>query len=379
LVGASTIAAGTCAACTDGTFAANGAADCAACTPVANGVGLTCASATTSRVTACDATYGWTSGGVGGHDTCVAACPCGKWAKPWSTGQPLRCTTHSTCGAIQASGTLRDTTTAGTATTNTVCADCAAGTFAADMWTKCALVTACGNQLTCGARVEVDAATTTKDRTCTACADGTYAAANGNCVECTAVSGASAVTCTTNSNSQPTTCEAQCPKMYDAGDVAANGVCWNTCIDGYWDNSNTCDKCTAVTNAGAVTCTSATTSKVTSGACDNGYFLTAGTADICTKDTVCDASRPQVTAATDTADTVCTACPTGEGSAVSGGVCAKTTTAAPAATTAAPGSATTAAPGSGTGTAPAGGVAAGNTATIGFASIVLAVFAAVGL
>merc|ERR1711934_1258320 len=157
---------------------------------------------------------------------------------------------------------------------------------------------------------------------------------------------------------------------YDA--VLNNGICWNTCIDGWWDNSNTCDKCTAVTNAGAVTCTSATTSKVTSGACNNGYFLTAGTADICTKDTVCDASRPQVTAATDTADTVCTACPTGEGSAVSGGVCAKTTTAAPA-------SATTAAPGSGTGTAPAGGVAAGNTATIGFASIVLAVFAAVGL
>ena len=53
-------------------------------------------------------------------------------------------------------------------------------------------------------------------------------------------------------------------------------------------------------------------------------------------------------------------------------------TAAPAATTAAPGSATTAAPAATT-AAPAGGVAAGNTATIGFASVVLAVFAAVGL
>merc|ERR1711865_645552 len=169
---------------------------------------------------------------------------------------------------------------------------------------------------------------------------------------------------------------AQCPLKTSA----TADSCGPTCATGYWDNSDTCDACTAVTNAGAVTCTSATTSKVTSGACDAGYFLTAvdGTADICTMDTVCDASRPQVTAATDTADTKCTECPTGESSEVNGGVCAKTTTAAPAATTAAPGSATTAAPAAAT-AAPAGGVAAGNTATIGFASVVLAVFAAVGL
>merc|ERR1712166_1683646 len=74
LVGASGTFVGSCAACTDGTFGANGTADCAACTPVANSEGLTCASATTSRVTKCKATYGWTSGGGAGHDTCVAAC-----------------------------------------------------------------------------------------------------------------------------------------------------------------------------------------------------------------------------------------------------------------------------------------------------------------
>merc|ERR1712195_228272 len=59
LVGASGILAGSCAACTDGTYAAGtwGVAagttdgDCTACTTVANGEGLTCASATTSRVT----------------------------------------------------------------------------------------------------------------------------------------------------------------------------------------------------------------------------------------------------------------------------------------------------------------------------------------
>merc|ERR1712166_1277940 len=272
----------------------------------------------------------------------------------------------------QASGTLRATTTAGTATTNTVCADCADGTFAAGMWAKCALVTSCGNLLRCGARVEVLAATTTADRTCTACADGSYATANGDCGKCTPISGASAVTCTSNADSIATTCVAQCPKKTTP--TAAAGTCSSTCAAGYWDNSDTCDACTAVTNAGAVTCTSATTS-VTGGACDAGYFLTAvdGTADICTMDTVCDASRPQVTAATDTADTKCTDCPAGESSEVNGGVCAKTTTAAPAATTAAPGSATTAAPAATT-AAPAGGVAAGNTATIGFASVVLAVF-----
>merc|ERR1712166_749759 len=112
----------------------------------------------------------------------------------------------------QASGTLRATTTAGTATTNTVCADCADGTFAAGMWAKCALVTSCGNLLTCGARVEVLAATTTADRTCTACADGSYATANGDCGKCTPISGASAVTCTSNADSIATTCVAQCPK-----------------------------------------------------------------------------------------------------------------------------------------------------------------------
>merc|ERR1712195_421309 len=86
LVGASGILAGTCAACTTGTWgvaAGTTDGDCTACTPVANSEGLTCTDATDSRVTACAATYGWTSGGAG-HDTCVAACPCGKWAKTWT-------------------------------------------------------------------------------------------------------------------------------------------------------------------------------------------------------------------------------------------------------------------------------------------------------
>merc|ERR1712166_1671221 len=67
LVGASGILAGTCAACTTGTWgvaAGTTDGDCTACTTVANGEGLTCASATTSRVTKCKATYGWTSGGA---------------------------------------------------------------------------------------------------------------------------------------------------------------------------------------------------------------------------------------------------------------------------------------------------------------------------
>merc|ERR1712028_34495 len=301
---------------------------------------------------------GWTSGGAG-HDTCVAACPCGQWAKPWVTGQPLRCTAHGVCGDQLAGAVMRATTTAGTATADKVCADCAADTYAAGYWADCAAITACGNQLTCGARVEVDAATTTADRTCTPCTDGTYAAANGNCGKCTAISGASAVTCTSSTDSRTAACATQCPLKTSA----TADSCGPTCATGYWENTATCDMCTAVTNAGAVTCTSATTSQVTSGACDAGYFLTAGTADICTMDTVCDASRPLVPAATDTADTKCTECPTGESSEVNGGVCAKTTTAAPAATTAAPGSATTAAPAATT-AAPAGGVAAGNTATI---------------
>merc|ERR1740130_1110433 len=280
LVGASGILAGTCAACTTGTWgvaAGTTDGDCTACTTVANGEGLTCASATTSRVTKCKATYGWTSGGAG-HDTCVAACPCGQWAKPWVTGQPLRCTAHGVCGDQLAGAVMRATTTAGTATADKVCADCAADTYAAGYWADCKAVTSCGNQFTCGARVEVDAATTTADRTCTPCTDGTYAAANGNCGKCTAISGASAVTCTTAANSRTTACATQCPLKTSA----TADSCGPTCADGFWENTATCDACTAVTNAaGGVTCTSATT-QVTSGACDAGYFLTAGTADICT-------------------------------------------------------------------------------------------------
>merc|ERR1711865_305798 len=106
----------------------------------------------------------------------------------------------------------RATTTAGTATADKVCADCAADTYAAGYWADCAAITACGTQLTCGARVEVDAATTTADRTCTACAAGTYEGAGRNCVECTAISGASAVTCTSGTDSRAATCVTLCPK-----------------------------------------------------------------------------------------------------------------------------------------------------------------------
>merc|ERR1712166_1378180 len=174
--------------------------------------------------------------------------------------------------------------------------------------------------------------------------------------------------------------------------------------------------CTAIAgNSGAVTCTSATTSKITSGACNNGYFLTAGTKDICTMDTVCHADRKVVTAATATADTVCAACATGTFSASGATACAACTPVAGAATgaTYTCTSATTSrvsacaadtsvktagttgmdtctakpvVPAGGgdtpkpAGSTPAGsGVSAANTATVGFASVVLAVVAAVGL
>merc|ERR1712195_422959 len=202
-------------------------------------------------------------------------CPCGKWAKTWTTGQPLRCVAVTACAGTNGAATpvTRVQVNAATATADRTCTPCATGFWAAvGDNTNCAAITACGNQLTCGARVEVDAATATADRTCTPCTDGTYAAANGNCGKCTAISGASAVTCTSNADSRTTTCVAQCPKKTTP--TAAAGTCSSTCAAGYWDNSDTCDACTAVTNAGGVTCTSATTS-VTGGACDNGYFLTA--------------------------------------------------------------------------------------------------------
>merc|ERR1711865_986741 len=121
----------------------------------------------------------------------------------------------------------------------------------------------------------------------------------------------------------------------------------------------------------------------TTGACNNGYFLTAGTKDICTMNTVCHASRVQVTAATATADTVCAACATGTFSA-SGATATSVKTAGTTGMDTCTAKPVVPAGGGDTpkpaGSTPAGsGVSAANTATVGFASVVLAVVAAVGL
>merc|ERR1712166_711296 len=125
LTGASLTAAGTCNACADGSWAALGSDNCVACTPVANaatGATYTCSSSTTTRISACKALY-WKDT-TGAADVCKAVVACGKDA------------------VAPATPADRTTTTAASATANTVCGACQAGYWAAaGDNTACAAVT----------------------------------------------------------------------------------------------------------------------------------------------------------------------------------------------------------------------------------------------
>ena len=100
------------------------------------------------------------------------------------------------------------------------------------------------------------------DYTATTCPAGTYAAVPAACEACTHVTDAATVTCTSDSNSVV-----------------------DTCNDGTWLDSGSCTACQPVTNGLApnvVTCTSATTSRLT-GECSSAFWKdTSDDFDVCT-------------------------------------------------------------------------------------------------
>merc|ERR1712166_606747 len=199
---------------------------------------------------------------------------------------------------------------------------------------SCAAVTA---SITCGkttaggspARASV-AATTTADATCAACTGGLFAAsATADCATCTAVANAAAgatYTCTSATTSRVSACAATCFKKKTVGTTGAD-TCTATCAAGTWDNANTCQACTSITNAATsstLTCTSATTSQLV-GACKTGFFIDeTGVKDVCTAHSTCTGTQlaigncAAVTRAmavggdgTSIADTTCVACTAG--------------------------------------------------------------------
>merc|ERR1719272_2582850 len=134
-----------CDACTAGTFAATEADNCVACPVDANaatGTTYTCSAGDNARFSACKDTFYKDISGK--SDVCRAHDACGQ-AVPGATT------------------TARATTTAGTATANTVCAACADGTYAT------------GNGA-CGACGTVNGALTAATYTCTTALDSRVSA-----------------------------------------------------------------------------------------------------------------------------------------------------------------------------------------------------------
>jgi hypothetical protein len=219
------------------------------------------------------------------------------------------CGTGHTCGAAAA-----------TQTTDAICGICATGYFAANDQADCAAVTACagttGPTDTVVNRATVTAATPLADTICTDCADGYFALGNGACGLCTPVTNGlapAAVTCTTATDSKLTgNCKAA------AGNVF------------YWKNTDTtedhpADTCELMASCGKQVASSATRTSSTAidgssttdkqcAACAADTWALLGT-DNCVANTVCVGKQvgggARLTGATRTAAGVCNACNAG--------------------------------------------------------------------
>merc|ERR1712166_1704979 len=296
--------------CADGSFVAS-ASLCTRCTSDTNavtGTTYTCSADDNARFSACKDTFYKDISGK--SDVCRA---------------------HDTCGQAVpgATTTARATTTAGTATANTVCAACAAGTYAtgngacgdcgtvtgaltaatytctsnADIRVSacaadkvkhagvdasasdgvtatpdtCADSVGCGNDIAGTARTATTDKTATADAICPACVTGAPETA-GNC-------GCDAGTFKKSDSTACTTCTAAAApdanSMYTCADATAATAF--TCKAGFFKDGDKCTACTAIANAGSITCTAATT--YTSVLCSNG---SEGNSDA-GKCTACDA------------------------------------------------------------------------------------------
>merc|ERR1712166_772489 len=245
LTGASLTAAGTCEACDTGSWGGTAIAACTPCTTDANaatGATHTCTSATNSQISACKALY-WKDT-TGAADVCKAVVACGKDA------------------VAPATPADRTTTTAASATANTVCGACQAGYWAAaGDNTACAAVTMkWGDQVAVGGAAPVmreitgNLASTTAQITCGDCTAGTFpSSATGDCTACTLVAGSIAgtpLTCTSASDSRVTGHKCLACAAKTVGAAGAHDTCTEACAAGsYRANTGLCTPCTAGTFA----------------------------------------------------------------------------------------------------------------------------------
>merc|ERR1712166_691524 len=371
-----------------------GVADvCTACTAVTNGVGLTCTSATNSQVTSCST--GNLLNGVADH--CVDVCAYGLPYCALYANKDKVCTAETACTG-KTDGTVdRVQVTDTTNTADRTCTPCASGYWAAGNG-DCVAHSTCGCQADNKIRAAATAGTPTANAVCDACTSGSYGANLLNCAACTVVNGAASsatYTCTAD-DSRVSACATCDTTVKTVGkDDSTDDTCTASCATNEFANSDSvCTTCTAVADsAGTPTCTSATDSKVA--ACNTGFWKKTGAADSCMAVTKCDTSRPATAGANSGTCTTCTTvtgalkgatytCTSAADSRVS--ACAAATSVKKVGAAGAMDTCTAkAAPASGGGGEPAGstpagsGVSAANTATVGFASVVLAVVAAVGL
>merc|ERR1712166_529646 len=175
LTGATLEAAGTCEACDTGSWGGTDIAACTLCTVDANaatGATYTCVSATTSKISACKATF-WKDA-TGDADVCKAVTACSG-------------TTDGAGATDRAIGVAAASDGSGTA--DNTCTACATGFWAAagDNTNCAAVAMKCGDQVAVGGAAPVmreitAVATTTAQIACGACAAGSFpSSATGAC------------------------------------------------------------------------------------------------------------------------------------------------------------------------------------------------------
>ncbi|HKO46287.1 MAG TPA: hypothetical protein VJV79_01105, partial [Polyangiaceae bacterium] len=284
----------------------------------------------------------------------LTECSSDQYSVPGAAGQDRTCVPLSVCGA----GTY--VSGAATATTNRMCAPCAAGTFSSQP-----NVSMCKAWKTCATdETESVAPDLTSDRVCSACGAGKYSL-NGKCMaltECAATeyeskpaTATSDRTCKAISDCSPGNRQTAAPTKTTDRQCAACGAnsfstiknadactTWTVCTAAQYESmapSVSANRvCTGLTSCAAgqriKTAATATSNRVCE-ACPSGSFSTAANSTTCSAWTTCTAAQYESmapsaianrvcagltsctagqqikTAATATSNRVCEACPSG--------------------------------------------------------------------
>ncbi len=247
--------------------------------------------------TACDPGQYVSTAGTATSDQVCAGCASGTFS---TAADAADCVAWTTCPA----GSF--VTTKGSATSDQTCAPCAPGTYTTDAnQSKCVTAADCPP-----GTVQTAPATATAAAVCKACAAGEYCAGGDvppsacgggtwdhdadpstACVDRTVCAAGSAVTSEGNATTDRE-CAACAAGSFSATENAASCTPWTTCAAG-----------TYVSSAGSAT------ADRTCAACGSGTYSAAENASACTAWSTCAAGTYVSTPGSDSSDRVCTACP----------------------------------------------------------------------